>query len=82
MSDQDEAARRIAFFRELEREAATASNQDQCEDPGCACHRDGDRPGDGADGVQPEHCHAEAAGRWLPASVPPRPAGARCRGSG
>jgi hypothetical protein len=48
MSNQDEA-RRIAFFRELEREAATASNQDQCHDPDCACRRDtGDRPGDGA----------------------------------
>ncbi len=49
MNDQDEAARRIAFFRELEREAATASNQDECDDPDCACHRDtGHRPGDGA----------------------------------
>ncbi len=49
MNDQDEAARRIAFFCELEREAATASNQDGCDDPDCACHRDtSDRPGDGA----------------------------------
>jgi hypothetical protein len=30
-------------------EATATSNQDQCDDPGCACHQDaGDLPGDGA----------------------------------
>ena len=49
MSDQDEAARRMAFFQQLAREAAAAGIQDECDDPGCACHEDaGDRPGDGA----------------------------------
>ena len=49
MSDQDEAARRMAFFQQLAREAAAAGAQDECDNPGCACHRDaGDRPGDGA----------------------------------
>ncbi len=49
MSDQDEAARRMAFFQQLVREAAAADLQDECDDPDCACHGDvGDRPGDGA----------------------------------
>jgi hypothetical protein len=48
MSDQDEAARRMASFQQLVREAA-AGSQDECDDPDCACHQDaGDRPGDGA----------------------------------
>jgi hypothetical protein len=48
MSDQDEAARRTAFFQQLGRQAA-AGAQDECDDPDCACHQDaGDRPGDGA----------------------------------
>ena len=49
MSDQDEAARRMAFFQQLAREAAAAGAQDECDDPGCACHDDqGELPGDGA----------------------------------
>ena len=49
MSDQDEAARRMAFFRQLAREAAAAGVQDECDNPDCACHQEaGDRPGDGA----------------------------------
>jgi len=49
MSDQDETARRMAFFEQLAREAAAAGVQDQCDNPDCACHRDvGERPGDGA----------------------------------
>jgi hypothetical protein len=35
-------------FEAMEREAA-ANNQDECDDPDCACHQDtGARPGDGA----------------------------------
>jgi hypothetical protein len=49
MSDQDEAARRMAFFQQLAREAATAGVQDECDNPDCACHQEaGDRPGGGA----------------------------------
>ena len=49
MRDQNEAARRMAFFEQLAREAAAAGEQDECDDPDCACHGDvGDRPGDGA----------------------------------
>jgi hypothetical protein len=49
MSDQNEAARRMAFFQQLAREAAAAGMQDGCDDPGCACHDDqGELPGDGA----------------------------------
>jgi hypothetical protein len=30
-------------------QTAITSNQDDCDDPDCACHQDaGDRPGDGA----------------------------------
>jgi hypothetical protein len=48
MSDQDETARRMAFFEQLAREAA-AGVQDECDNPDCACHRDvGERLGDGA----------------------------------
>jgi hypothetical protein len=33
----------------LAREAAAIKDQDECDDPDCACHQDvGDRPGDGA----------------------------------
>jgi hypothetical protein len=47
MRDQNEAARRMAFFQQLAWEAAAV--QDECDDPDCACHRDaGERPGDGA----------------------------------
>jgi len=49
MSDQDETARRIAFFEQLARAAAAAGVQDECDNADCACHRDvGERPGDGA----------------------------------
>jgi hypothetical protein len=49
MRDQNEAARRMAFFQQLAREAAAVGVQDECDNPDCACHRDaGDRPGDGA----------------------------------
>jgi len=44
MSDQDEAARRMAFFQQLAREAAAAGAQDECDNPGCACHRDAGDP--------------------------------------
>jgi hypothetical protein len=42
MSDQYEAARRMAFFQQLAREAAAAGVQDECDNPDCACHRDAD----------------------------------------
>lgn len=49
MRDQNEAARRMAFFQQLAREAAAVGVQDECDNPDCACHRDaGDGPGDGA----------------------------------
>jgi hypothetical protein len=33
----------------LAREAAAINDQDECDDPDCACHHDAaDRPGDGA----------------------------------
>jgi len=49
MIDQNEAARRMAFFQQLAQEAAAAGVQDECDDPDCACHGDvGDRLGDGA----------------------------------
>ena len=49
MSDQDETARRMAFFAQLAREAAAAGMQDKCDNPDCAGHRDtGERLGDGA----------------------------------
>jgi hypothetical protein len=49
MSDQDEAARRMAFFQQLAREAAAAGVPDECDNPDCACHQEaGDRLGDGA----------------------------------
>jgi hypothetical protein len=49
MRDQNEAARRMAFFQQLAREAAAAGMQDECDDRDCACHGDvGDRSGDGA----------------------------------
>jgi hypothetical protein len=49
MSDQDDAARRMAFFQQLARETAAARVQDECDNPDCACHQEaGDRPGDGA----------------------------------
>ena len=49
MRDQNEAARSMAFFQQLAREAADAGVQDECDNPDCDCHRDvGDWPGDGA----------------------------------
>lgn len=37
------------FNERLTREAAAINDQDECDDPDCACHQDaGDRPGDGA----------------------------------
>jgi hypothetical protein len=49
MTDQNEAARRMAFFEQLAREAAAAGMQDKCDNPDCAGHGDtGERPGDGA----------------------------------
>ena len=52
MSDQDETARRMAFFEQLAREAAAAGVQDECDNPDCACHRDvSEWPGDGAAAV-------------------------------
>jgi hypothetical protein len=49
MSNQDEAARRMAFFERLAPEAAAAGPQDKCDNPDCAWHQDaGERPGDGA----------------------------------
>jgi hypothetical protein len=49
MSDRGEAAHRMAFFRQLAREAGAPGAQDECDDPDCACHQDvGERPGDGA----------------------------------
>ena len=61
MSDQDEAARRMAFFQQLAREAAAAGVQDECDNPDCACHQEaGDRPGDGAAEVtMTEVCEGE-----------------------
>jgi hypothetical protein len=52
MRDQNEAARRMAFFQQLAQEAAAAGMQDECDNPDCVCHRDpADRPGDGAAAV-------------------------------
>jgi hypothetical protein len=49
MSDQDEIARSMGNSGHFRREAAVAGEQDECDDSGCACHRDvGERPGDGA----------------------------------
>jgi hypothetical protein len=49
MNDQDEAARRMAFFEQLARDAAAAELQDECDDPDCVCHQDADDgPADGA----------------------------------
>lgn len=37
------------FNERLAREAAAINDQDEYDDPDCACHQDaGDRPGDGA----------------------------------
>jgi hypothetical protein len=37
------------FNGRLPREAAAINDQDECDDPDCACHQDaGERPGDGA----------------------------------
>jgi len=33
MSDQDETARRMAFFQQLAQEAAAAGPQDECDNP-------------------------------------------------
>ena len=49
MREQNEAARRMAFFQQLAREAVAVGVQNECDNPNGACHRDaGDRPGDGA----------------------------------
>ena len=37
------------FNERTAREAKAISDQDECDDPDCACHQDaGERPGDGA----------------------------------
>jgi hypothetical protein len=49
MRDQNDAERRMAFFQQLAQETAAAGPQDECGNPGCACHGDaGERPVDGA----------------------------------
>lgn len=63
MSDQDETARRMAFFEQLEREAAAAGMQDECDNPDCVCHRDfGTPPGDGAAEVTMTEVYEDDAG--------------------
>src|SRR5262249_50250447 len=75
MSDQDDAARRMAFFQQLAREAAAAGVQDECDNPDCACHRDaGDRPGDGAAEVTMTEVYKDDPdGAAPPAGDTPRP---------
>ena len=66
MSDQDETARRMAFFEQLAREAA-AGVQDECDNPDCACHRDvGERPGDGAAEVTMTEVYEDEPGSGRP----------------
>jgi hypothetical protein len=39
----------LDFNERVAREAAAINDQDECDDPDCACHQDaGERPGDGA----------------------------------
>jgi hypothetical protein len=39
----------MEFNERLAREAAAINDQDECDDPDCACHQDnGDRSGEGA----------------------------------
>jgi len=39
----------VDFNERTAREAKAISDQDECDDPDCACHQDaGERPGDGA----------------------------------
>ena len=67
MSDQDEAARRMAFFQQLTREAAAAGVQDECDNPDCACHQAaGDRPGDGAAEVTMTEVYEDGPGWGCP----------------
>ena len=67
MRDQNEAARRMAFFQQLAREAAAAGVQDECDDADCACHGDvSDRPGDGAAGVTMTEVYGDEPGWGRP----------------
>ena len=47
-------------FEAIAREAAAINDQDECDDPDCACHQDtGDRPGDSAAEVTMTEVYAD-----------------------
>jgi hypothetical protein len=54
----------VDFNERLARQAAAINDQDECDDPDCACHQDtGDRPGDGAAEVTMTEVYEDGT-RW------------------
>jgi hypothetical protein len=57
----------VDFNERMACEVAAINDQDECDDPDCACHQDaGDRPGDGAGDVTMTEVYGDEPGWGRP----------------